>query len=510
MKSDLRTRVWSAVDELVRDHRSFPNANWVLPPAELHRLAAISDQLRPKDPEVAHGWLFDTQLPHLGDNAANIGERDRELAELRRAAVKEVMAAGGPEALLRFARSVEQTGFVGQAAAHADLDLDDLTLSLLDSSDDKLAFFGRTYGYAKTSRLGATWTREQIAKSEGRPVAQAQLLLGLDDLKGAWATAAGLGSAVEEAYWKEFRIEGRGADFALLNKAAHSLLRFGRPLAALDLMSMYARRSDRPLDPELVAQGLETLTRLPGDHPEPRRVSAYEVGELLDYLRDVKFDETRLGQLEWRLLPAREFDARSPVLERLIARDPAFFVELISLVYKPREGEPSAQVAEHVARNAYRLLDDWSVVPGSTDSGTVDEDALQKWVTDVRQLLETANRREVGDIHIGKVLAHAGSDPDGNWPTRPVRSVIERIASSDLEDGLRTQIVNERGVSTRGLLDGGAQERSLADKWQERAQRIRDQWPRTAAVLESVATSYAHEAREHDAQSERVRQGLSP
>jgi hypothetical protein len=260
----------------------------------------------------------------------------------------------------------------------------------------------------------------------------------------------------------------------------------------------------------LVAKALETLTTTSPDSLEQGRVTAYEIGELLDYLREAKFDETRLAQLEWRLLPAREFNAQSAALDRLLARDPAFFVELVSLLYKPRGDDAPRVVDQSVARNAYRLLNDWSVTPGTTDERSVDERALEAWVTDARQRLGEAKRREVGDMHIGKVLARAPEDPDGTWPTRPVRTLIERVASTDIESGMGTQIINDRGVTTRGLLDGGVQERTLAEKWRDRAQRIRDGWPRTAAVLDSVASSYEHEAREHDAQSERVRQGLSP
>lgn len=507
--TDLRQRIWAALDKFVREHRSFPDANWVLPAAELDRLSLVADRLRPQDPEEAHRWLFDEQMPRLDSDARNYEARDREVNERRRRAVEEIASVRGPVAVLEFAHMAKQPGLVARAAADADLELDDLALSLLDSEDEISAFFATTYGFAKTARLGPAWTDAQIAKAPGRPLAQSRLLRGLEDLSGAWKVAESLGSAVELAYWKEFRIEGHGADFTLVDEAARSLMRFGRPFAAIDLMAMYASRADRPFDPALVAEALESLLTTNTETPEKVRVTAYEIGELLNYLREAKFDDTRLAQLEWRLLPAREFNAESPALDRLLARDPAFFVELVSLLYKPSGDDSPREVDPTVARNAYRLLNDWSLTPGTTVERTVEEKALEVWVTEARQRLLEAKRREVGDIHIGKVLARAPEDPDGTWPTRAVRTLIERVASTDIESGLGTQILNERGVTTRGLLDGGAQERALAEKWRDRAQRIRDGWPRTSAVLDSVATSYEHQAREHDAESERIRQGLS-
>jgi len=180
-----------------------------------------------------------------------------------------------------------------------------------------------------------------------------------------WERAAELGNEVEQAYWGEFAVWGRG-DFQLVDEAATNLLRFERPLAALDLMALYASREDRRVSPTLIAEALERFVGLPEDHLEPHRLSSYELESLLEYLRSSELDEERLGVLEWQLLPGLGFDARSPVLERRLARDARFFVEILSLVYRPRGDEAEAiDVAEHVARNAHRLLDEWQISPAA-------------------------------------------------------------------------------------------------------------------------------------------------
>ena len=58
------------------------------------------------------------------------------------------------------------------------------------------------------------------------------------------------------------------------------------------------------------------------------------------------------------------------------------------------------------------------------------------------------------------------------------------------------------------MLDGGDQERQLAGRFHEQAARIRDGWPRTAAILTSLAAGYEREAGRHDEDVERLRQGL--
>jgi hypothetical protein len=64
--SDYRDALWAAVDELVRRHRAFADAEWALHSEEVDRLAAIANVLKPSDPKEANKWLFDSHLPDIG------------------------------------------------------------------------------------------------------------------------------------------------------------------------------------------------------------------------------------------------------------------------------------------------------------------------------------------------------------------------------------------------------------------------------------------------------------
>ena len=44
------------------------------------------------------------------------------------------------------------------------------------------------------------------------------------------------------------------------------------------------------------------------------------------------------------------------------------------------------------------------------------------------------------------------------WATEEIRELIEELASTNLESGLTVGVFNLRGVTTRGVYDGGAQE----------------------------------------------------
>ncbi len=185
---------------------------------------------------------------------------------------------------------------------------------------------------------------------------------------------------------------------------------------------------------------------------------------MLDYLRSSDFDESRLAILE----------------------------------------SPSA-----VIQNAFHLLHEWQIVPGSNErGGAVDELQLADWIVDARRLLTAANREEIGLHQLGEVFAYSGTDPDGTWPARPVRNAIENLASASLDAGFTTGTFNKRGVTSRGLTDGGRQEYDLARHFDLMKERLTDEWPRTGRLLRSLAESYRAQGRMEDERARQFIEGL--
>jgi hypothetical protein len=507
-----RQAIWATLDELVRRHRAFADAEWALPASEIDQLARIADRMTPIDPIEAHRWLFDTHWPEMRTERDTFAERQRQVEAARAEAIKAVLESGGIEAVELLARSVGQPGFVGTATAdHGTEELDQRVVLLLDNDDAKLASFAYGYCVRRAERGHWPWISAQLKLLTDRSQAEARLLQVTDDLVEAWRIAKELGPDVDAAYWADFSVIGRGPDFPLVNDATRALLDHNRLIAAIDLMSLYSREDGSPVSPELMLEALERLVEAPPEPEAQSRLDSYHLNQLLNQLRASEIDEDRLALLEWRLLPALGFQAHSPVLDRHLSRDPEFFVEILSLIFRPHsldtdDGEP---VPEHIAGNAWRLLHEWKVVPGSADRGAeVDEEQLMNWIISARELLAKADRVAVGDVYIGHVLAHARGDEDGTWPTRPIRNVIERLANLEIEEGFRTQTYNNRGTTTRGPLSGGGLERGEAKRYRELAARIRDEWPRTGAILAALADGYEREAQLHDEEAERLRQGL--
>lgn len=503
-----RLAIWEAFDTLVRHHRSFPEASWVLPQSELEQLEEVLALLRPGDPKSKHQWLFRTDTPDIGVRMSDDFDRyQEELAQLRKDAVAMIVQHGGLPELIEFLSEAPGTWYIGAAAADIDNPPNSAeVIDYLDAEDPAQVNFA--LGFAQRASRGELKFLLPLVESlGGRPRAQARLLAVSDKFPEVWLEAARLGSEVERIYWREFRIHGRGADYAYVNESARRLIDHGRPVAALDLMCLYRDKRNDPIDPQFVVDAFNQFF-MDGDE-EIKRLSSWEIERLLDYLRESRIDEDAIALLEWQLLPALGLESSGRILQRRLARAPSFFVEILSLCFKPASGDEQTGVRPEVVQNAFRLLLDWKHIPGSDEiGGQVNAGELRAWYGEARTQLLEADRLSIGEEYIGKVLAWSYTDSDGAWPAIPIRELIEEAASIHLDDGVVTGVRNSRGITSRELDEGGDQEYALADQYDAWAESTTHHWPRTASILRTIATQYRLEARTHDEEARRFKEGL--
>jgi hypothetical protein len=192
------------------------------------------------------------------------------------------------------------------------------------------------------------------------------------------------------------------------------------------------------------------------------------------------------------------------LLHRELARNPVFFSDVIAVVYRPADEESREVTDEERARAnlGHKLLASWRTPPGTLEGGTIDAGALKTWVRTAREALAAKRLSESGDRRIGETLSGSPIGADGIWPHPAVREVIEETASEDIEHGLELGLYNSRGVTSRSLTEGGAQEQQLFDRYTGFATAMRDQWPRTTAMLRRIAERYRRDARREDQRAE--------
>lgn len=498
---ETRAAIWKSLRGIVTRHRAYSGAKWAMPEEYVARLEPICERFAPDDPIALYGWLFRWRPPHM---------RRQRTSDERAKAIVAILKRTGLEGLTEMASAVENPSALGFAAAGAPAALlqpDDLLQRHL--ADPNRALRQLAFGYAegRAHSSGDAWLVRQLARADLQLTAdqRVEVLLVLPPCASTWRLATTCGEDIAGKYWR--RVTPRYIEDEDLAEAIASLVEAERPFVAADLIAFDERVTNGMVPPELVARLLDVAASATGGCDTPGPEFASSAGFLLDALEWTDYDQAALARLEWRMMPALSYHERSPdALHRLMAEDPEFFVEMLSLVYRAGGEEPDevSQQDRLRATAGYSVLESWRTIPGRDNRGGVDGAELRRWIEGAVPALVEAGRIEVGHQMIGQMLSGGPQDRDGTWPCEPIRQVIEELRSTHLERGFRTGVYNSRGVVTRDPLAGGVSERALAEQYEGYAVAVRASHPRTAGALRRIGRWYREDASREDFESEMV------
>lgn len=498
--------LWERTDREVARHRRHQSADWAMSEDLLVRMEAIAARLEPKSDVARHAFLFDWR-PDLPGTKKDEDEYDALLSQLRQDALEESIKDGtldGIRAIASRARAVNALGW--ELAEIVPAEMAGELLEWLESEDPPTRAVAEGWAARMNQDKGIDWLRATLARPDMQGLSRRKaLVLQAPATKETWDLLAEVDDDLYSAYWESasvWRVRSQDTE-----RAVKELLRHGRPWQAVDLLTAVLHdlgdENGDKVAPETIARVLDqALSSEPRDTPS--QSPGYEIGVLLDYLEAQNFSTVHLVRYEFAFFPLLE-DYRQPhALYAALGHQPDLFVDFVKRVYRGKKEPPRQLGEEETAKvhNAWRVLEEWRRVPGANDDGTIDPKLLDQWINEARLALSEADRADIGDEQIGAVLSASHEDMDGVWPAKPVRQLIERIGSTSLETGIHTGVVNSRGITSRGVYDGGDQERELAEKYRDWARRCQGTWPRTSRVLRSLAETYEREARRHDISAE--------
>jgi hypothetical protein len=495
--------LWEALRKEIGHHQQFPSAEWSMDTTVLDGMQAIADRLEPTDRVERFAHLFDWR-PNLPDVDIRDSEaHEAKLLELRKQAVSETLATGSIDGLRDLAARSPVPGHLGWTVGMvASEELTPELLPWLDAADPKLQAVASSWASQKLARHGASWLREALAQVPTTSAARrTALALCAPPTSEVWDALADIDTGLNDAYWEKMGTWSvEPTDVA---RAAAELLARHRPWIAVDLLSGTMGREDggtTAMTPELV---MEVLTAAMNADPKEamRQALGYELGLLLDYLEAKEADPASLAQYEFIFFHLLD-DHRTPrALFTALASEPSLFVDLVSRVYRGKN-EPERKLDEResaLAHHAWWVVRHWRELPGRGESDVVDANHLKKWVDDARLAFAESDRADIGDEVIGQILAASPQGVDGLWPAEPVREIIETLGSPDIESGIHTGVINDRGTTSRGVFDGGKQEWDLAAHYRELSEQTAKGWRRTSRVLRRLGEDYERQARRLDA-----------
>jgi len=516
---DDRATLWGRLRHVLSHHRQFPDADWSMKEDILGRLDAIYKRFAPVDPLERAAWLFEPRVELPDPSTEGWQSRERDVDAARRQTAKELFSKGGAKAILALARLVSTAGYIGQAIYETGLPEHQVD-ALLEAAllSDHTRELDLAYGLIRRAFRDRKedWATGLIsrAREEGwGDEAVLTILAALPQQAWTWGLAAQCGQEIEDTYWRRAPVFWSSDSKEEAAFAIRKLVAVGRARHALVLAE---RGGKLNLPSDLLVEVLREALKQPlesqggSNDAVMFQHNVAEILQNLDSRGDV--DMQTLVQLEWAYLPILEHSRRPvKVLMQALSEQPEFFIQMLRAVFKATEKsgvveeEPQdAENASAVARQAYRLLDLWDRLPGTRGDQTIDGEILEGWIKRARALAKEVGREEIADSRIGMMLSASPVGADGNWPAEPVRDMIDLFRSKRMISGFQIGKQNRRGVTSRGMRDGGALERQEAASYRRWAKAIEHEHPHTAKALDELADSYERQAIGHDEDAERL------
>jgi hypothetical protein len=488
--------LWNKLTDFALKHRRFSDANWALSADIISKIESVAAKIAPKNPLNLYRRLFSNRELVLFERKGSWEEQRQTLEKRRQDAIKEILTYGEMIEIIQFAESVESSFAVGHSlGVIANTTIDSLILPvLLETENNRLSQFVSSYVWSRQYCLGWVWV-DELDKFNWSFIQISQFLSFLPFTEETWnRVAAWLGSS-EKEYWsittaKPYQIEGD------LGVAIDKLIEFGRPHAAINCL--YNMLYDKhPLDS---ARSVKALLAAVSSTEPSYIIETYKIVELIKALQnDVNTDLDDLFRVEWAYLSILDhYEGASPkILENRLASDPAFFCELIRLIYRStkeaKAGKSISEQHQSVATNAFELLRKWRTPPGTESNEQFSPDQFTNWLKQTEAICTQSGHLEFALSHLGQVLIYCPPDPDGLWIHRTVAESLNSKNAEEMRRGYNIAIFNSRGAY---FVDPtGKPERDLAEQYRQKAEEIENAgYQRFAVTLRHLAESYDHDA----------------
>lgn len=488
-----RFGLWVSLSSIARKHRRFHDADWAMPSRRVEELVSAAEKLAPKRPEIRHRVLFSGDDWDLYDGD-DWKEQEKALEDRRREALTEIHAEHGDDGVMAFADTVGSPAHVGYSFASVDAvaATQRIVPHLLRAESVALQQFAD--GYVRGCLRRGDWDWVDSVDTAGWSADDiARFLMSLPFESETWKRVECMLEGEARLYWRNVTVNPYQPS-ENLRVAIDRLLEFGRPRAAIDCLARQIR-DDSPLDG---STAIEALLAAVGSDEPIYSLHTHHVTSLIEALqRDPSTSKDRLLRVEWVYLSilGRYGEANPRTLESTLASDPAFFIEIIRMVYRSNResGDETSEEKRAMARNAYRLLQEWRTIPGSSSDGVFRTQDFEKWIDAVMQSAKESGHLEVALHRVGSVLIHSPADQDGLWLHRSVAAMLNRDDMVDLRRGFALAIYNSRGTH---LVDPtGEAEKKLARGYDHKAEEVENAgYFRLAATLREIADSYRQEA----------------
>lgn len=494
-----RVDLWEALSDLVSQHRRHSDTDWAMPVALVDQLAEVAERLAPVSIQYSQRRLFSERDFDLLDDEGIYQEQHARLSKKREDVVAQIHATAGIAGVIEFAKIASSPTRVGEALGRSSLDVEsDILPSLLDSEDAAVDALIGGFLSQRYWKRGSSWI-DTLPLQKWTASERLQLMTRLPFCEGVWSRLTGIIGETETEYWRT--VPGPNPwqeDAEKMLLPAENLLAAQRPRAALRCLHRIVS-DKKPFPPELAVR---ILLEAAGSGSEGITFSSHDLVTIIETLQEnPDADQNELFRVEWAYIEVldHQFGGVPKTLEQQLADNPAFFAELIRLVFRSEKekGQPRPEPTDaqrNISQGAFKLLRAWQRVPGTRTDGNFDPDAFQSWVASALATVTESGHSRVAQSQLGQTLPYAPPDPDGLWIHRAVAEILDGKKMNAMRSGFTMELFNQRGVHG---FSGGQGELELAADYHGKADALE------AAGFIRLATSLRELAKQYERDAER-------
>ena len=500
LEDEKKQPIWEAMTLLIKKHRRFPDAEWVLPTQTINKLQEITDKLKPTNPEILYRHLFLERNLEFLEEKKNREDFNKKRHDKQIEALKEIYTIDKTNSIIKLSQNVQNSYEVGRSFAEIAHNSDDKKLLpfFLNVEDSAREQFINGYIYYRFEKKGIDWLN-QLKVDKWSLNEKCNLLLKLPFKSEVWNKANELLGDKIGTYWKKkasFISYSYYIPDDNLLLPIKKFLKYKQPTAAIHCLYVYNKLNKNPLPIKLTIKAL-----LMEKEKESVNPNTYYISEIIDQLQiNPEVSEDDLFKIEWVYLPLLLKHsggvANPKTLERRLSQKPDFFIEVIQLLYRSKKEEVGKKIDntnQIMVEYAWMLFNAWSRPPGENDNGKFSPDALKKWYEVVKKKTIELGHFDVAMNHLGKVLFYVSSDPDGLWIQKSVAELLNEKDNDAIREGFTSQVFNSRGVHT--VDPSGKPEKELANQWRKNAKAVEEEgFTRFALALKKLADSYDRDA----------------
>ncbi len=222
-------------------------------------------------------------------------------------------------------------------------------------------------------------------------------------------------------------------------------------------------------------------------------VMDYPLQELLKILQNkyINDDEkcNEIAKIEWLFSGILKWNSMK-CFQKMIKKDPTFYVELIRYIFKDKNRNVKEGIDENIRNNLTARFFEMKFCPADNE-GKVDYDELNNWLEKFKNLLIKQNQEYLFEELVGSLFANSPLGEDGYPIHESVRKIIEKYNSKELRQEFIAAEINKRGLHSS---NAGKSEKGLANKYYEIAKALEIDYPATASIFYSLGELYDEES----------------